>query len=330
MAKKQGKVGEDKDGIIAAMPLACSDELAAVELMERLRWEGSPVCPHCSSAMVYAMTDRATGARSSRYLWRCKAEKCGKQFTVRVGTVMQESRIPLRHWCYAWWAACASKKGVSALQIKRQTGLSYRSALFLMHRVRYAMAGEEPTDHLGGEGKIVESDETWVGGKPRVKGYKHGRRKVWSTKKPVIAMIERDGKARVRVMERVTAKTLADQLKRHVHPSSVLSTDELHGYKKPGKGYAKHLRVCHSRGQYAMFNGAHCNTAESLFALVKRGLYGTFHSVSKHNLHRYMSEFEFRWNHRKATDGERTAAAFRQGIGKRLTYAEPVSSHNAN
>jgi len=120
--------------------MACSDEAAAVEFMERQRWQGEAKCPHCLSARVYQMKDRKTGERNKRWLWRCTI--CSRQFTVRVGTVLEDSAIPFRHWCYAFWKACSSKKGVSALQIKRETGLSYKSALFLMHRIRFALADD--------------------------------------------------------------------------------------------------------------------------------------------------------------------------------------------
>jgi transposase-like protein len=132
MAKGQRKVASDKSPIVAALPHACQDETAAVEFLEAQRWaETGPCCPRCGDTVVYQMKDRITGERNKRFLWRCKG--CQKQYTVRVGTVYEDSAIPLKHWCYAFWAACSSKKGVSALQIKRQTGLTYKSALFLMH-----------------------------------------------------------------------------------------------------------------------------------------------------------------------------------------------------
>ena len=152
-----------KSPMIEEIPLACSDELAAVELLEALRWEDKPVCAHCGSAEVYKMADAATGERSKRYLWRCRT--CKKQYTVRIGTVYEESRIDLRHWCYSFWRASTSKKGVAALEIKRHCQISYKSALFLMNRIRFAMAPDQATaPKLTG---VVECDETFVGGKPR-------------------------------------------------------------------------------------------------------------------------------------------------------------------
>lgn len=165
------KVAENKSEIVQAIPRACSDETAAVEFMEAQRWGDDAGCPCCGDTDVYMMRDR-DGNRNARYLWRCRG--CKKQYTVRVGTVMEDSPIPLRHWCFAFWAACSSKKGVSAMQIQRQTGLSYKSALFLMHRIRLAMMD---TDREPLQGP-VEVDETYVGGKPRKgagKKHKKGR-----------------------------------------------------------------------------------------------------------------------------------------------------------
>lgn len=180
--KNQGKVAEDRSEIVAELPRACNDELAAVEFMERQRWGDTPACPRCGDCDVYQMQDRQ-GGRSKRFLWRCKG--CKQQYSVRVGTVLEDSRIPLRHWCYAFWQACASKKGVSALQIKRQTGLSYKSALFLMHRIRWAMA-DNLNCPLNG---TVEIDETYVGGKPRYKGTpEKGKMGRGTDKPPVMAL----------------------------------------------------------------------------------------------------------------------------------------------
>src|SRR5258705_3350330 len=143
------------------LPKACSDEAAAVEFLECQRWASDPYCPRCESRRVHQLKQRGNGTRSKRFLWYC--EICQRQFTVRIGTVLEDSRIALRHWCYAFWAACASKKGVSALQIKRMTGLSYKSALFMMHRIRWAMMDEFNAPLQG----TVEVDEAYVGGKPR-------------------------------------------------------------------------------------------------------------------------------------------------------------------
>lgn len=321
MAAKPGKVGENKSDTIRELPIACSDETAAVEFMERKRWGDCPCCPHCGDVNVYQMKAR-DGGREAHYRWRCRG--CGKQFSVRTGTVFEDSRIPLRHWCFAFWAACASKKGVSAKQIQRQTGLSYKSALFLMHRIRFAMKPVGPQPKLTG---TVEVDETYVGGKPRGKPWRHGDavkpRAKYSSKVPVMVLIERGGEARTVVLDRVTPENVDRVLRENVDNTAHLMTDEARAYKQPGKRYASHQSVTHRKGEYSRGNVT-TNRAESFFNIFKRGLHGTFHSVSKHHLHRYCDEFAFRFNTRKMEDGERTETAIRAANGKRLLYREPV------
>ena len=315
------QVASDKSAIVEELPKACADENAAVEFLEKARWEGGAACPHCGDMDVYQMKDRKTGERNKRYLWRCRG--CNKQHTVRTGTVFEDSRIPLRHWCFAFWATCSSKKGVSALQIKRQTGLTYKSALFLMHRVRFAMEPEQPEPKLSG---TVEVDETYVGGKPREKGTsKRGR---GTSKTPVMALIERNGNARTVVPERVTAATLKGAIRQHVDCSSRIITDDFSSYHGIGKEFdGGHDIVKHSIGEYTR-GDIYTNTAESFFSLLKRGIHGTFHHVSKKHLHRYVSEFEFRWNTRDLEDGARTVAAIKSSEGKRLFYKEPVADNS--
>jgi transposase-like protein len=261
-------------------------------------------------------------------LWLCKG--CKRQFTVRIGTVFEDSRIPLMHWCYAFWAACSSKKGVSAKQIQRQTGLSYKSALFLMHRIRFAMA-DNYDGPLSGE---VEVDETYVGGKPRYKTpdpSRPGLSKKGPTpnfkdrKTPVVALVERRGRVRARVVTGVTADNLKGAIRQYVDRSARIFTDERPAYKGIGDEYAGgHEWVTHPRGEYVR-GDVHTNTVEGFFSLLKRGVYGTFHAVSKKHLHRYVSEFEFRYNTRHMDDGERVLEAIRGAEGKRLMYAVPVS-----
>src|SRR5450759_5326276 len=191
-----------KSEVIENIPLACSDEMAAVEFLEKQRWGNTPCCVRCGSVDVYQMKDAKTGQRSRRYLWRCR--DCKEQYTVRIGTVYEESRIELRHWCYAFWRACTSKKGVSALEIKRHCQISYRSALFLMNRIRFAMAPDADSPKLTG---IVECDEVYVG--PRKTRYagmsKRGR---GTSKTPVFCAVERQGQIRRRVVTDVSGATL--------------------------------------------------------------------------------------------------------------------------
>jgi transposase-like protein len=325
MAKGQRKVASDKSGVVAALPKACADETAAVEFFESERWGATGFCcPRCGDTNVYKMTDRKTGERNKRFLWRCKG--CLKQYTVRVGTVYEDSAIPLRHWCYAFWKASSSKKGVSALQIKRETGLTYKSALFLMHRIRFAMA-----EDWTGQPKLsgtVEADETYVGGKPRNKGRRPGPRK--DAKTPVAAIVERGGNIRSFVPADVTAANLGRILRENVTPESHLMTDSAPVYvlSSIGRSFARHSITDHSKGEYARAGGIHSNTVESAFSLLKRGIYGTFHNVSRKHLHRYVAEFDFRWNARKMDDGARTALAIRKADGKRLRYREPAATES--
>jgi transposase-like protein len=332
------KINKDKthlenSEIIEQMPMACSDELAAVEFLEERLWKGEPHCTHCQSKDVYMMKGK-DGQRNKRFLWRC--HDCHGQFTVRIGTVFEESRIPLRHWCYAFWRASTSKKGVSALEIKRQCQLSYQSALFLMHRIRFAMKQLDTpeTPKLGGDNvPPVEVDETYVGGKPhslipgkRIKGT--GYRKD-SNKVPVVALIERGGDVRTKVVARVNQKNLASFLKENISRGAVVNTDQHLVY--PSIVYpivkhygGRHYVVNHGQREYARITPdgtvAHVNTCESFFSLLKRGLVGTFHAVSREHLHRYCDEFSFRWNTRKLNDGERTALCIEGAAGKRLAY----------
>jgi transposase-like protein len=303
-----------KSGTVAEIPLACSDELAAVEFFEKQRWGSSPCCVKCGSVEVYKMADAKTGERNSRYLWRCR--DCKEQYTVRIGTVYEESRLAMRHWAYAFWRACTSKKGVSALEIKRHCQISYKSALFLLNRIRYAMAPDLPTaPPLTG---IVEVDETYVGGKPRYKG--HNKRGRGTSKTPVFAAVERGGSIRRHVVADVTGKTLKAAISQVVDPRARIMSDENPSYNGIGKTFAGgHDTVCHSAKEYAR-GDVNTNTAESSFALVKRGIIGTYHNVSKAYLYRYLWQFDFVWNGRKLNDGERTVLAVKAAEGKRLMY----------
>ena len=316
MDKEISKPGEAKSEVLQEVPRACVDEDLAVEFIEKQRWGTTPACPHCGSVAVATMKDNE-GNRNRRYLWRCY--DCKKQFTVRVGTVMEDSRIPLRIWCWAFWSACASKKGVSALQISRECSITYASALFLMHRIRHAMGSPESAEKLQG---TVEADETYVGGKPRNRdNNKRGR----GTKKtPVLAMVERPGNVRARVIPDVTTKTLREEMFSAIEKSARVCTDELKQYRTIGRVFTGgHGRVNHSCLQYAR-GFDHVNTAETFFAILKRALYRTWHAVSKKHLPKYVNECEFRWNTRHVNDGERLTAVIKAADGKRLTYYRPV------
>jgi transposase-like protein len=307
-----------KSEVIEAIPLACSNELAAVEFIEGQRWGKTPACVHCGSLEVYKMMDSKTGERNKRFLWRCR--DCGKQYTVRIGTVYEDSRIELRHWCYAFWRAATSKKGVAALEVMRHCQITYKSALFLMTRIRFAMAPAANREKLTG---TVEVDETYVGGKPRNHAnHKRGR---GTAKTPVFAAVERGGKIRRRVIANISGQTLKQAIREEVSNQARIITDDFIAYRSIGSEYAGgHERICHSTHEYAR-SDIHTNTVESSFALVKRGITGVYHNVSKKYLHRYLWQFDFIWNNRKLNDGERTAELIRVTEGKRLRYKAPVS-----
>jgi transposase-like protein len=309
-----------KSTVIEEIPAACSDELAAVEFLEKQRWGNDPCCVHCGSVSVYKMTDAGTSERNKRFLWRCR--DCQQQFTVRIGTVYEESRIPLRHWCYAFWRAATSKKGVAALEIKRHCQISYKSALFLMNRIRFAMADTDAPKLSG----TVECDETYLGPrKPRYKGTsKRGR---GTSKTPVFCAVERGGQIRRRIVTNVSTETIESAIRKEVDRSAHLMTDEFSAYRRIGAEYASHSTVCHATKEYAR-GEVHTNTAESSHALVKRGIVGIYHNVSDEYLHRYLWHFDFLWNNRKLNDGERTILAVQSAEGKRLMYKPPVSRGN--
>lgn len=272
---------------------------------EGLRWPKGTRCPHCKSKKVV----RLFGRKDRAGLFLCN--KCRQKFTVTVGTIMEDSHLPIRKWLIAFHMMCASKKGVSALQIKRQLGVAYKTAWFLCHRIRAAM-----TDGTGLLRGTVEVDECYVGGKTR-----RGIRGRGSERKtPVVALVQRDGNMRTRVVERVNAKELKGAIRDMVHGSSRIMTDEWASYTGIGKEFrGGHEVVNHGQGEYVR-GDAYTNNAESWFALLKRGVHGTFHHVSKKHLGRYCHEFEFRWNQRKVSDGERMMTAIGQAEGKRLTY----------
>lgn len=296
------------------------DEAKAVAFFERTRWGDSPSCPLCGSTRVYAMTTRDGRAREKNFRWRCLS--CKQRFTVRTGTVFAETRLPMWVWAHAYWRSCASKKGVSALQIKRECEISYPSALFLMHRVRYAMATDwSKHPPLSG---TVEADETWIGGKHRPGSGSDGNATKAKRMSTVAALVERGGNVRIQRIAAANNVELDRVLREHVSNDSALMTDNAAYYDYIGNRFkGGHRTTNHSRREYAKPDGTHSNTAESVFSLLKRGIVGTWHSVSKHHLHRYLSEVEFRWNSRFLKDGERVEKAIQQSQGKRLVYIDP-------
>ncbi len=296
---------------MAAIDVARLTEEEAREKLEKIRWPKGPVCPHCESKNVTRIEGKSKKIRDG--VIQCN--ECRGQFTVTVGTIMHRSHITLRQWVQAFHSMCAHKKGVSALQLKRDLGLhSYQAAWHLAHRIRFAMREEPLADLLKG---TVEVDETYIGGKSS--GGKRGR---GAPKKTVVlALVERDGRVKSKPVETISASELKGAIRENVDKSTRIMTDELPSYRGIGTEFAGgHRTVNHGAGEYATVGGVHINGAESYFALLKRGVHGTFHHVSKKHLHRYCDEFSFRWGERKVTDGERTVAAIKGMEGKRLMY----------
>lgn len=262
----------------------------------------------------------ANGERNKDYRWRCRG--CKSMYTVRTNTVFEESRLPLRIWVYAFWKACSSKKGISALQLSREMEITHKSALFVLRRIRHGV-GTQNAPKLTG---TVEIDETYVGGKPRYKGVsKRGR---GTSKAKVLGMVERDGEVRFQMMDRLTVDRLQEVIMENADLSCRIITDEYQNYFPIGKAFeGGHDHVKHSLGEYVKpGTDIHSNCIEGVFSLLKHGVMGTFHSISKKHLPNYLNEFEFRWNTRKANDGERVIAAIKASDGKRLEYRESVDN----
>ena len=290
----------------------------AREYLEALRWPNGPVCPHCGSIGDHY---HLAGKSTRPGLWKCK--DCREQFTVTVGTVFERSKIGLHVWLQAVYLICTSKKGMSAHQLHRTLGVTYKTAWFMAHRIREAMKDGDG-GLLGGSGAPVEVDETYWGNKKRKGAFKEtGSRGAGPHHQmKIVALVERGGKARTFHFPTIHGGILRDTLKKHIPASATVHTDES-GYYKPLKHhFAKHETVNHRRSEYSR-DGVTTNTVEGYFSILKRGLVGTFHHVGAQHLQRYVTEFDFRYNTRAAlgfNDVERAAIALRGIAGKRLTY----------
>jgi transposase-like protein len=304
---KGGLGMRDKDLNLATLSQLFVNEDKARAFLEAKRWPHGPVCPFCQSTSVYKLTPKAGSTKPVRPgVYKCKA--CRKQFTVRIGTIFEDSHIPLSKWLMAIHLMTSSKKGVSSHQLARELGITLKSAWFLSHRVRGAMRESPMADLLRG---TVEVDETYVGGNPRTRLGKQTKTGRGTDKQPVLVLVARNGHARSLPVPRVDGPTLKQAVRDHVHPSSTIMTDELRSYRGLNREFTGgHFTVTHNHGEFSRrvndrTDFISTNLAESYFALLKRGHYGIFHHLSKKHLRRYCDEFSFRWNHRKVTDGER-------------------------
>jgi transposase-like protein len=299
------------------------DEDKARALFESWRWpDGKPVCPHCkndgSQKPNYKLTSKPDTKQKVRAgLYCCGA--CRKPFTATVGTVLESSHIPISKWTMAIFLMCSSKKSMSAHQLHRMLGVTYKTAWFMAHRVRFAFGDKPNSPKLSG---VVEVDETFVGGKG-------DSRTRFLRQTPVVALIEQGGNMKTRVVAGVSCKNLGNALNECVSKEAVICTDEHPGYRRPAKEYKAHHAVNHSKLEYTLKKPdgvtASTNHCESFFSLLKRGVYGAWHNVSREHLQKYSDEFSFRWNTRKLTDGARLAKAVPMIDGKRLMYRKPAN-----
>jgi transposase-like protein len=289
-----------------------TDAEKARQHLEAVNWPEGPFCPHCGECKN---VHRLAGKSTRPGLIQCNS--CLKNFTVTVGTVFERSKVPLNKWLLATYLLSASKKGISSHQIHRMLGVTYKTAWFMCHRIREAMTDEGGP--LGGPGKFVEADETFVGGKARNRAHRSP-----APKKAVIALVERDGRARSFHVANVNANNVRSLLFTNVDRASNLMTDEGAAFKRGGLDFKMHYTVNHSIKQFARLDrDKHSNTAENFFSIFKRGVIGTYHHMSEAHLGRYCREFDFRYNTRSMTDGERADAALAGIVGKRLTYRRP-------
>ena len=311
------------------------EEQTCRDYLELIRWNGKIVCPYkeCKHDHVFKYTD------GKRY----KCAKCQRQFSVKVGTIFEDSKISLQKWFAAIYLITSHKKGISSLQLHRDLGVTQKTAWFMLHRLREAMAERGSVQKLGGEGSggIVEADETYHGkvenpSEFTTKGHKFRRSKAGrgpSNKRAIVALVERGGRARVFHVATANQASVEKIVRENVERSARLHTDESRLYPRVGAEFASHDAVKHSAGEYARREDGmviHTNTAEGFFGLFKKGFAGSYQHCGEKYLHRYLSEYEFRFNHRVKlgwNDKERATALLTRTVGRRLTLRQPKEAN---
>ena len=316
--KKAGAPETGQDLTLMSVMDRFRTEEAAVRYFEAVRWPSGPSCPHCGNedaARIYSLT--ANRVRPGLY----KCGECRESFTVKVGTVMEDSHVPLRKWIIGFYMMCASKTQISALQLQRQLEIgSYNTALFLCHRIRFALMDLFPGTRLQG---TIEADETYVGGKVRGKGRAYKGNKI-----PVVSLVERGGKVRSRVVDMVSGKAITQLLRENAASTAILNTDESPLYDRVGKTFAAHDKVNHHNEEYARYDRATgrlatTNAVEGFFGNSKRSIDGTHHHISRKHAGLYFAELDHKYNTRTVTDGERTVMGIKGMEGKRLMLRTP-------
>jgi transposase-like protein len=296
------------------------DDEKAFEYLESVLWTDGPVCPHCGGFERITKVKANPAKRIRLGLWRCG--QCKRQFTVKVGTVFEHARLPLHKALQAVYLMTSSKKGISAHQLHRVLEVTYKTAWFLAHRIREAMRSGDLAP-FGGNGGIVEVDETFIGidRDKKPKGVKKGRG--YAHKHKVLALVDREtGRARCMVVDSLAAKDVVPVLEANISREARIVTDEAGQYRYLNRSFAEHQFVSHGRGEYGR-GEIHTNTIEGSFSIFKRGMKGVYQHCNKKHLHRYVAEFEFRYNNREANgfnDADRSQQALRGSVGKRLTY----------
>lgn len=304
------------------------DEAAAFEHVEGMLWPHGPVCHHCGSMDKHY---KLVGVRSKaskksphgverRGLYKCAA--CRGQFTVRMGTIFEESHLPLHKWLQAIHLMCSSKKGISSHQLHRVLECTYKTAWFLAHRIRQAMRSDDFTP-MGGEGKTVEADETFIG---RLQGVPKGKAST-AHKNTVLTLVERGGIARSFHIDTTAVARIVPIVNANIAKESRFMTDEARHYVGVGKTFAEHGSVEHGKKEYGKAGGINTNTVEGFYSIFKRGMKGVYQHCAEHHLHRYLAEFDFRYSNRSAMgieDGVRSLIALQGAKGKRLTYRQPA------
>ena len=292
------------------------DHEEARKYLEALRWPDGPVCPHCQETGAWPIEGGREG------LYRCKSYECRKQFTVTVGTVFEGSKVPLNKWLMATYLMCSSKKGVSSKQLERTLGVTYKTAWFMSHRIREDMK-EDSFGPIGGEGKTVEVDETFIGRDKKIKPKRTKKGRGYHHKYKVLSLVERNGRVHSRHVPAVNAKTLRPILNAQIAKGSQVYTDEAGQYTLTSKPmFEKHDYVKHGISEYVR-GDVHTNTIEGYFSIFKRGMNGVYQHCSEEHLKRYLSEFDFRYNYREKLgfdDTDRADVALKGIAGKRLTY----------